>query len=110
MTRCLMAAMLVLMLAGEARSGSWVDGNQLHKWCSADNGTLLAGCSVYVSGITDVMVDAPVLGWSACFPDHMTIGQLGDVVERWLEQHPELRHYGASELVAEALSTAFPCE
>jgi hypothetical protein len=33
-----------------------------------------------------------------------------EIVKRFLDQHPELRHYGASSLVAEALAEAFPCQ
>jgi hypothetical protein len=45
-----------------------------------------------------------------CARGAITGQQLVDVVVRFLQQHPEIRHYGASNLVAEALSDAFPCE
>jgi Rap1a immunity proteins len=40
----------------------------------------------------------------------MTAGQAVDVVRKMLREHPERRHYAATELVASALAQAFPCE
>ena len=114
MTRWIVAATVVLVLAGEARAAlrtSWTDGNDLHKWCSDQASVHQAACIIYSTAIADVMVTGPVSGWRACFPEAGTQRQqFGDIVSRWLERHPEKRHLSAEGLVAQALSEAFPCE
>ena len=109
MSRWLMAAAVVLVLAGEAHA-EWTRGNELHKWCSSDVDGYASACAAYVSGIADVMEYAPVQEFKAWFSGEILRGQLTDVVKRWLEQHPELRHHSAVKLVPIALSEAFPCE
>ncbi|MCZ6606103.1 MAG: Rap1a/Tai family immunity protein, partial [Alphaproteobacteria bacterium] len=52
-----------------------------------------------------------VQGFRACIPsDEVPIRQLTDVVKKWLEDHPAVRHYPARGLVAQALSEVFPCK
>jgi hypothetical protein len=40
----------------------------------------------------------------------ITIGQLVDIVEKWLKEHPELRDRAAATCVAHALTEALPPE
>jgi hypothetical protein len=35
--------------------------------------------------------------------------QVADVVENWLDAHPEDRHYSANSLITSALVEKFPC-
>lgn len=52
-----------------------------------------------------------MLKWAfGCRPTAVTYPQIADVVKRYLEEHPESRHKGASFLVAEAIYYAWPCE
>jgi hypothetical protein len=48
-------------------------------------------------------------GSHACVPENST-QQLVDVVKRYLDQHPEQRHYSATSFAAAALAAAFPCK
>jgi hypothetical protein len=48
-------------------------------------------------------------GSSFCFPKGVEGPQIVDVIKRWLDEHPEVRHYSASSLIAEALKEKFPC-
>ena len=78
---------------------------------AAGSGVNVGACVGYVARIGDVMAEEPaVLGWGACSSENIEISQLKDVVERWLERHPEKRHMGAAGLVADAFAEAFPCE
>lgn len=88
-------------------SVSYADsGNELwKKWrvCNEDLASsdcyYLAG---YVIGVTDVIT---------CFydiPDSVSIGQLCDIVGRYIDAHPESRHMIAASLIIEALKEAFP--
>ena len=115
MTRWIAAAVvvLVLVLAGEARAASFVEGNDLHEWCENEGAGNQSACAAYVMGIADVITFIKIEGdfkSRACFSKQMTSVQLADVVKRWLEQYPEYRHYSAAGLVGSALAEAFPCE
>jgi Rap1a immunity proteins len=85
-------------------------GNLLLKACA--NAEVCVG---FVAGVADTMVAAQeppggsVLGLRTCIPASVTLGQAKDVAVRYIQEHPESRHYSAAKLVAEALDGAFPC-
>jgi len=84
-------------------------GNQLHEVCRSAAPYSEAICSGYVVGIADVMASDRLNGFTACLPTTVTVRQISDVVSTYLQQHPEMRHYSASSIVAYALSESFPC-
>lgn len=64
-------------------------------------------CQAYVAGVVDAMgVGATIGGLRACPPVNVNVQlqQLKDIVWRFLAMHPELRHYPAPELVAQAVA------
>jgi hypothetical protein len=66
-------------------------------------------CLGYIMGIVDALDGNQIGGQKACFSASMTGGQIRDVVVKFLQSHPEIRHYQASGVVTEALAQAFPC-
>lgn len=93
---------------------TFVEGNQLHSWCSRQADGPSAMCFGYIIGIADGMeliagvADGDVR--SVCYPaDGVTLGQVRDVVIKYLADNPDKRHFPASYLVQNALSAAFPC-
>ncbi|MBW7922833.1 MAG: hypothetical protein H3C51_12145 [Rubellimicrobium sp.] len=44
-----------------------------------------------------------------CIPEQASRNQISDVVKRYLENTPEIRHVEARDLVLFALQQAFPC-
>jgi hypothetical protein len=88
-----------------------VDGNELSHLCTSKGARANGLCYGYVTAIAEVARgDDGLYGHHACLPEHTTRRQAVEVVKRYLDQHPEQRHYGASGLVAEALAEAFPCK
>jgi hypothetical protein len=51
-----------------------------------------------------------IAGDRVCIPSEATLAQVRDVVIRYLQEHPEERHYAASSLSLRALVLAFPCK
>ncbi len=45
-----------------------------------------------------------------CIPDAVTVGQVVDVVKKYLEANPARRHQDAGLLVYVAVTEAFPCK
>lgn len=64
-------------------------------------------CMAYVDGVTDGWVQA---GLSLCVPAAVTLQEYGDVVGKFLEDHPERLHLQAGALVIEAINHAWPCK
>ena len=93
-------------------SPAWADfltGNTLYDLCSSEISQKKGICAGYVTAIADVLASSPLYGEEACIPTEATAGQVLDVVEQWLSQYPEQRHYTAHILAVLALSDAFPC-
>lgn len=110
MKRLLGVALLVALTASPLARADFVTGNRLHQWCSNQTDDNFGLCSGYVMGIADALARGAVIqGERACFPGSATVGQARDIVKRHLESYPELRHAVAAQIVAYALSEAFPC-
>ncbi|MEK6804184.1 MAG: Rap1a/Tai family immunity protein [Nitrospirota bacterium] len=58
----------------------------------------------YVTGVADS------LGGSICIPESVTISQLGAIVTKYLNEHPDEWHLAGSHLVTKALRVTFPCQ
>lgn len=106
MRRLLLAA----ALAGFFTSPSlayYQSGNNLLSLCTA---TDLSQCAGYVEGILDAWTT--LQEWEPAMqrcriPHEITTGQVVDVVVRYLQQHPEVRHTSASSSAINALGQAF---
>lgn len=66
-------------------------------------------CYGYVIAVADLMENSEVAGYRACLPPRVNVGRLESVVVTFLSAHEELRGRVASELIAQALSSMFPC-
>ncbi len=47
---------------------------------------------------------------SYCVPRQVTAAQAAAVVKKYMNDHPEILHVGASAIVAMAFVSAFPCQ
>jgi len=95
-------------------------GNELLELCEAYLGDETAAniakgntCAGYVMGIADV--HRAFVGWEAmeqrwCLPENISASQLVRIVTKHLQENPQDLHTGAAYLVANDLSSAFPCE
>jgi Rap1a immunity proteins len=111
-------ALVLVFLVGAPVPGEpgVMDGNKLKEGLdnfekmsrhTATNEEVFAhlGAQGYVAGVAD---SYEVLG-VVCVPSKVTLGQLQDVVLKYLDAHPEGRHNIAASLVLKALTEAFPC-
>jgi hypothetical protein len=116
-----LVAVMVLVAAmvagtGEAQSqGVEVEGNKLYEWSlekkrlsagSRETSTFKAGLfGGYVMGVHDALENRDF-----CSPAGGTRSQILDVVTKYLEAHPEIRHKSGFALIIEALKKEFPCK
>lgn len=103
-----------LILPGRTIAGSdssYANGQQLHQFCQEERAASVehGACYFYSTAVADVLATTVVNNFRACIPKAVKSEQVRDVVIKFLDDHPELRHYAASGLVAEAISKAFPC-
>jgi len=57
----------------------------------------------YVAGVADACDEI-----FFSIPKNVTLGQLCEIVGKWLDDNPSLWNYSANSLVIKAISTAFP--
>ena len=60
-----------------------------------------------VAGVADVWSKPFVGALAICYPKGATVGQLSMVTAKYLDEHPERLHEGASELIWESHFDAF---
>ena len=89
-----------------------LSGNELWNYCIGKNDLMVFFCNGYVTAIAEAArpYGLGLYALHNCLPDDSTRRQTVEVVKRWLDQHPEQRHYPAVILVAKALAEAFPCK
>lgn len=93
-------------------NASYESGSKLLGYCQSEQGRLpyidgfLAGYTVAVHDYgASVSASAPQF----CVPKSATVGQVRDVVCKYLASHPAGRHSTGAPLVARAFSEAWPC-
>jgi hypothetical protein len=64
----------------------------------------------YIQGVVNSMELLYPDQSPSCSPDGMTVGQMVDVVKRYLHNHPQTGHEPAVIVIATAAREAFPCE
>lgn len=127
------AAWCLILLLFTTSNADAKTGNELLADCAADQGTATGQmqyllCSEYIAGVVDTwdLVGSLSIAMSAeddgkinpdklrftpvCRPDGVTVGQIVDIVVKYLENHPEERHEYAHKLVLTVLIENFKCE
>lgn len=105
----LAAATLAWPLSASAEK---YDGNWLHDLCR-DVGS---GRSTYASGTCNGYILGTGHLWSRlqqsprfCIDGNVQVGQIQDIVIKFLNENPQRRHQGAADLILSAIVIAFPC-
>src|SRR5437016_5984991 len=111
MVRMAQIALIALLGGFSYALADFRHGNALLGDCTSENlvqGTLCLG---YVDAVADILVKKNAInGFTACIPRSGIISsQVRDIVIQFLRLNAAQRHYGASGLVAHAISDAFPC-
>lgn len=80
------------------------DGNYLLAKINGDAGDHLLALG-YIAGAADM-----AMGWYACPPSNVTVGQIRDMTKVLLDRTPESRHQSADTFVAGAMRAVWPCK
>jgi hypothetical protein len=109
-------AVAILLLAStptKAQKLSPTTGNELLEWCQSGDTWATGRCLGYIIGVADLqtMVKKTLPeNRQSCIAEGVTAGQILEVVTKYLNQHPEERHFNASVLIVKAIAEAFPCQ
>lgn len=106
--KAIFAAVLV-SLAPAASLAGFIDGTNLVNFCRNHP----QAASDYLMGLVDgAVLNQSDLGFTRskiCIPDTAYASQVRDVACQYLENHPEVRHLGAADILLGHLSETFPC-
>ena len=105
----------VAMLSSRGAWAALYTGNELLSHCSDSDAVYNNGlCIGFIAGVSDLhstFVNAEILSQpQVCVADQVTLGQLEEVVVKFLNDNRESLHESASGLVMVALRSAYPCE
>lgn len=103
MRRVIKFAVAVMISIPMIANAAFISGNQLFQRINGDgyDKTFAIG---FITGVHDAYEDDTI-----CTGQHVTAGQLRDVVKKYLEDNPASRDIAAVVLVLVALGSAFPC-
>lgn len=104
--RKVIIGIVVLLMTGTIHA-TFQNGNKLYGFYQdykKESGSFNAGVyGGYVIGVADAFDDV-----TFSIPSYATQGQILDVVGKYLENHPEVRHNSAFIIVSDALAKVFP--
>lgn len=106
-------ALIWLPALAHAEGPGFRSGNDLYLLCTSANSRDEMWCINYVMGATDALLSVlSVLmpaGMPYCIPAGATTVQLKDVVVRFMDDYPHVRHMPGGDIVQLAYRRAFPC-
>jgi Rap1a immunity proteins len=108
--RTFLAVAFMTMFMGKAHA-MFLDGNTLRGWCFSEDLGDQEACLGYVLGVADVLSSenrGELTQYKACIPQ-IDATQAVSTAKVYLEVHRQAGDVTASDLVAMALSEAFPC-
>jgi hypothetical protein len=110
----LSVAALAVLYTGEPRADEllgFISGNKLLAMCQSPSDMDKTSCVGYVTGFADAASKFGDLGNTCYFQTEtgVTQKQLVDITVKYLNDHPEERHWLAVTPMMEAMKAAFPC-
>jgi len=104
-----------LALIATSAQAVFYTGNDMAKFCGTSETAPShysdrARCSGYVIGVVDSMTRVEAYADDLCLPRGVTVGQLTNVVEKFMADHPAEMHRPGIEVVGFAMFDAFPCK
>jgi hypothetical protein len=97
-------AVAVIPSKGQA---SFYSAQEIKDMCRKNEARFGDGlCMGFIMGVHDLASGSN----EVCAPKGVTIGQVMDVVKKYLNDHPEKGHYSADSVIWIALQEVWPCK
>ena len=97
------AIFALVMLASVSAHAEFRTGNELHSQLNGTHGQQMLSLG-YVMGVADALRSVTI-----CPPETLTAGQASDMVKKYLEDNPAVRHLAGDAIVNRVLSSVWPC-
>ena len=94
---------------GHGPGPGWANGNGLKAYCHGGSPSGQGICIGYAMAVAAIVVGTGVHGNCVCIPPGVSVGQLGAIMVKYLDDHPEGLHHSATSLASHAFAEAFPC-
>lgn len=104
----------LLWLPAAPAIAAFQDGNALLADCTAERGSTTyyqrsAYCSAYIIGVfDDFMLNREIEGKGVCASSNITSGQVRDIVVKWMNDTPQMRHFSGATVVRMAIIASWP--
>lgn len=103
-TRALILMMLLTIpIKTSLSGGNYFNGNDMYAFATSDDPAEKSLFIGYVSGVMDANTEI------LCVPAEVSLQQAADITRKYLEQHPDIRHYAGRGFVILSITEAFPC-
>jgi hypothetical protein len=98
---------LIILLAIPVKAplarGNYFNGNDMYAFATSDDPVKEALFIGYVSGVLDANTEV------LCVPAEVSLQQAANITRKYLEQHPDIRHFAGRGFVLLSITEAFPC-
>ncbi|MEX6501571.1 Rap1a/Tai family immunity protein [Pseudomonas zhanjiangensis] len=110
--KCRLVATLVatLLLPPAALAGASRTAGELAGQCQLTTNLAVIVCHIYLHAVQDVLVQDRVNGFRACLPADADIDRSVRLFVDWVAAHPPAQQAPASDVIAQALAEAYPCD
>jgi hypothetical protein len=86
-------------------NANYLSGNELKARCVSDNYVNSGMCMGYITGVVDSYNN-----FVFCIPTGVTIGQMKDILKKYMDENPAKLHESAVDIVASAMKKDFSCK
>ncbi len=105
MKRILVFLIILVAFDTSKASSSDITGNPVFELCKEDVFT----CGIFAVGFQSGVYVGETYPSAICIPDTTTLGQLGEVLVKYMEEHPAERHKPIGAIASSAFLIAFRC-
>lgn len=103
-------SVLATIVTSQPAAAAFNTGNEVLQKCDEGADTQdIAYCLGYIAGAVDQIALWTNYGGKNCIPSNATLGQMRDVIVKYLKDHPQDRHRSAPLLSYMALGEAYSC-
>lgn len=108
--RLVAALAAILLMSPPAPAASSRTAGELAGQCRLTTNLAVIVCHIYLHAVQDVLAQDPVHGYRACLPADADIDRSVQLFVDWVAGHPPAQQAPASDVIAQALAAAYPCD
>ena len=108
--RFVAALAAILLLPPPALAAPSRTAGELAGQCQLTTNLAVIVCHIYLHAVQDILLQDRVHGYRACLPADADIDRSVRLFVDWVAAHPPAQQAPASDVIAQALAAAYPCD